>query len=391
MKKIKVIQICHASHSYFLENYNEKELRKITLIDWYAKTSIQLKKYYPKMGVECWCPEKKFKKEVQFVDSGIKFRVFPTTLSPLYALDFSMEMIRALKEEIKNNNKRGIKTIIHLHEYHNLHGLLIASLFKEQKIIGQHHGGSWPIKHIKQSRRYKLIFPIFLIGQLWENLVLKNISCFFVLSKDEKKYLEKVAPQSKIKFQTMGIDENLFKKINKNSARKKLGLGLDEKIILYMGRINYVKGIKFLLDAMKELKEIKLKIIGFGPQEKEFRDYAKTNRLDNVDFLGGVFGEKKELYLSASDCLVLPSAKEGAPVVVMEAIAKNLPVVVTDVGGVSLMIKDGREGIIIKPKSSEEIIKAVGDILKWNNKNISQYGKKYGWKTIIQETIKEYD
>ena len=79
--------------------------------------------------------------------------------------------------------------------------------------------------------------------------------------------------------------------------------------------------------------------------------------------------ERKLFYLSASDCFVLPSYNEGAPVVIMEAIAKNLPVVVTDVGGIPLMVKNGKEGRLIKPKSSEEIIKGIKEVLMWKERN----------------------
>ena len=88
-------------------------------------------------------------------------------------------MLKELKKEIKKSEEKGYKFIIHLHEYHNLHGLLIATLFKNQKIIAQHHGGSWPLKHVREVKRYKFAFPAFLVGQFWENKVLKNIDIFY--------------------------------------------------------------------------------------------------------------------------------------------------------------------------------------------------------------------
>ncbi len=198
-EKIKVIQLAHASHSYFLGE-GEKDLKKLVLNDWYAKVGIQIKKIYPEIEIECWAPEKLEKKETSFYESGIKFRFFPTTFSPIYALDFSIPMLKELRKEVEKSRVSNYKLIIHLHEVHNLHGLLIASLFKDQKIIVQHHGGSWPLKHIKQTKRYKFFFPFFIFGQIWENLVLKNIACFFALNKEEIDYLKKKALKSKIKF-----------------------------------------------------------------------------------------------------------------------------------------------------------------------------------------------
>ena len=148
--------------------------------------------------------------------------------------------------------------------------------------------------------------------------------------------------------------------------------------------------MSFLLEAMKTLKDIELKCIGFGPEEKKFKDYVKKNKLKNVEFLGGVFGEQKLNYLSAADVLVLPSLKEGAPVTVMEALATNTPVVVTDVGGVPLMIEGGREGIIIKQKNPEDIVRGVKEILKWKNKNVKKSAERYKWKKIIDDTIEDY-
>jgi teichuronic acid biosynthesis glycosyltransferase TuaC len=199
------------------------------------------------------------------------------------------------------------------------------------------------------------------------------------------------APNSKIKFQTMGIDDEYFKKVDKKIARKKLKLPLNKKILLFIGRINDVKGIGILLEAMNKLKDedILLKIIGFGPQEDKFKKYAKKNNLKNVELLGGVYGKTKMLYLSASDLFVLPSSKEGAPVTVMEALARNLPVVVTDVGGTTLMIEENKNGFMIK-RDSDSVVEGIKKALRLKNKNIKEYAKRYKWEKIIEETVEDY-
>lgn len=390
-KKIKIIKIAHCSHSYFLGE-GEEDLKKLVLNDWYSKFSKQIKEYSPEIEIECWAPEKLEKKETEFYESGVKFRFFPTAFSPLYALDFSPAMLRELKKEIKKSKKEKYKLIIHIHEVHNLHGLLILTLFNKENFVVQHHGGSWPLKHLKQTQRYQRFSLFFFLAQLWENLVLKNVDNFFVLSKEEMNYLKKVAPNSKVRFQTMGIENIYFEDVEKKIARKKLNLNQKKKIVLFLGRINETKGLRYLIDAMEKLKkeDIELKIGGFGKEQKKFEDYAKSKNLNNIEFLGGIFGEKKLLYLSSADVLVLPSLKEGAPVVIMEALAKNVPVVSTNVGGVSLMIKDKREGVLIKTENSDDIVKGIKEVLKWKNKNIKKYAERYQWKKIIEDTIKDY-
>jgi glycosyltransferase involved in cell wall biosynthesis len=388
LKKIKIIHIAHVSHSYFA---NEKDdLKKIILNDWYSKTAFQLKKFYPNLEVECWAPEKLERKKTEFYEKGIMFRFFPTTFSPVYALDFSIPLIKELKHEIKKNKKQGVETIIHLHEYHNLHGLIISLLFKKQKIIAQHHGGSWPLKHLKEKEKYKKIFLLFVLGQLLEKIALKNIDCFFALSAEEMEYLKKEAKNSKIQFQTMGIDDEYFNKIKKDYARKKIGIKKGEKMLLFIGRVSKIKGLDYLIRAMKFLPETNLYILGYGEEREELEKLSEELRLKNIHFMGGVFGEEKMLFLSAADSLILPSLKEGAPVTLMEAVAKNLPIIVSNIGGVKMMIEEGREGIIIKPRSSKEIVLAVKKMAGWKKKDIQKYAEKYRWKEIIEKTVKEY-
>ena len=188
-QKLKVIHIEHCSHSYFVSD--NKNLDEVVKGSWGTQVGREVKRFYPNIEVECWFPEKIEKEKRVFNYLNMKMKIFPTTFSPMYALDFSLQMIRELKEEINNCKINNIKLIIHIHEYHNLHGLLIAGLFKRQKMIAQHHGGSWPLKHLKQTKKYLLFFPFFLIGQILEKIVLKNIECFFALSQEEITYLKK--------------------------------------------------------------------------------------------------------------------------------------------------------------------------------------------------------
>ncbi|MFH1607986.1 MAG: glycosyltransferase family 4 protein [archaeon] len=386
--KIKTVLIAHASHAVWA--VCQKTPREMIVGDWFSLTAKQIKRFYPKIEVECWCPEK-IKKNMEFNESGVRYRQFPTTFSPMYGLDFSISMLKELKKEVKKSEKEGYKLIFHLHEYHNLHGLLISTLFKNQNIIAQHHGGSWPLKLVREIKEYRLFFPAFLLGQLWENRVLKNVKIFYPLSSFEIEYLTKRAPNSKIKFQTMGIDDYYFDYMDKKLARKKVGWPLNKKILLYLGRINKFKGIPYLLDAMKELPDIELKIIGWGEQEK-YEEETKLRELKNVEFLGPIFDKEKLPYFSAADAFILPSAaKEGASVTVMEAMARNLPIVSTDVAGMPLVIKNNQEGLLIKKKNSEEIVKAVKGILKWKKKNVKKYAERYRWEKIIDDTVKDYE
>ncbi len=386
--KIKSILISHASVSVYMKG--QKSLKQMILDDWYSLTAQQIKKFHPEIEVECWTPERMYKEAEHFVNYGIKYRQFPTTFSPKYGLDFSVQMLKEMKKEMKKAREKNYKLVFHLHEYHNLHGLMIAALFKKGNIIGQHHGGSWPLKHLKENKKYRFFFPFFLFAQILEDSVLKNIKYFYALGEEEITYLKKIAPNSKIKFQTMGIEDYYYENMEKDVARKKVKWSQDKKIILFLGRLISVKGIKYLIDAMENLKDIELKIIGWGDKEQEYKDYAKSKKLNNVEFLGSFFHREKLPYLSAADMFLLPSSKEGASVSVMEAMARNLPIVTTDIGGMPLMVKNSKEGIVIKQKDSKDIVKAVREILKWKKRDVKKSAEKYKWKKIIDDTVRDY-
>lgn len=390
--KRKIIFISSCSHPV-LSKANGKNIKWRISNDWFSNEAKFFKKYYPNLDIECWTYEREFKKKEELFIDGIKYKVFPLTFYLRIGMEYSIQMI---KEFIKEQKKyRDTKIIFHIHSYHTWQTYLMLLFLKKEnniKIIAQHHGGRSPFKNLKKYKKLIFGLPLILLMQLAENLLYKKIDIFYALSDEEIDYLKKISRKSKIKFQTMGIGEEYFKKMDKIKSRKKLGLYLNKKYFLFIGRVTKNKGIKELISAVKEIKEnIELLIIGEETNKKEYSTYVRNKNIKNIKFLGTIYGNEKLLYLSACDYLILSSYTEGAPVVIMEAIAKNLPVIATDVGGVRKIIENYKEGIIIKPKSSAEIFRAIKEILEWHKKDISKYAKKYKWEEIIHSTYRDYD
>jgi len=386
----KVIQITSSSPSFSLSS-GKGDIEEIMKDDWSAQVAKHLKESYPNLEIECWTPEKNYKKERAFKYLGIKFRAFPTLFSIRIGMEISFSMIKAIREEIKKAEQENKKLIIHVHEYHSwLMYLLLLTINKSKniKIIAQHHGGRNPLQNLRKYKRLLLVFPVISLMQFFENLLYKKVDIFYAFGDKEEKYLRNIT-QSEIKFQSMGIRDLFFEKVSKKSARKTLNLDKKKKYVLFLGRIKTTKGIRELLEAMKDINA-ELLLIGSGPDMEKYSCFAKKNGIENVSFLGPIYSDKRLLYLSACDCLVLPSYTEGAPVVIMEAIARNLPVVASDVGAVSKMITNGREGIVIKPQSSKDILDAVNKVLCWKSKDIRKYAERYKWDKIIKEMYKDY-
>lgn len=390
---MKIIQISSASSSYSVRDY-EKDF----FLAWYAQVGFQIKKFYRELNVECWTVEKEYKEEKMLEEKSIKFRIFPTEISLRHSMEISLSLLKAIREEIKKAKEKNEKIIFHLHEYHSwiTYSILFLLNKKENiKVLSQHHGGRSPIANLKKYKKLLLFFPIIWFMQLCENSLFKKVDTFYALSNEEINYLKNISPKSKISFQTMGIGEEYFESTNKNDAKKKFKMDKKKKYILYIGRITSAKGITELLNAMKQIQreDIELLLIG-GGKEKDvqwYKRYADKKKINNARFIGQIYGKEKLDYLSAVDCLILPSYTEGAPVVLMEAMAKNLPVIATDVGGISIMIKDGQEGRIIRPKSSGDIVKAIKEILTWKNKKIKKTAEKYRWNEIIKKTLEDYN
>jgi len=124
--------------------------------------------------------------------------------------------------------------------------------------------------------------------------------------------------------------------------------------VLSMGRLVPIKGLDVLIESIAGLPGVSLTVAGEGPQRDALASLARRLGAD-VQFVGHVEGEHKARLLAGADVLCLPSRtldsgrSEGAPTGVIEAMAAGLPVVASDTGGVSSLLRDGVHGRIIPP------------------------------------------
>jgi glycosyltransferase involved in cell wall biosynthesis len=128
----------------------------------------------------------------------------------------------------------------------------------------------------------------------------------------------------------------------------------DPPRLLFVGRIAKVKGVAVLLEAMSKLSEthpvLQLDIVGDGPDRPEMeRNVAELGLSDRVTFLGYRSQAEVAELLETTDVFVLPSFAEGVPVTLMEAMGAAVPVVTTQVGGITELVVDGETGFIVRP------------------------------------------
>jgi glycosyltransferase involved in cell wall biosynthesis len=140
----------------------------------------------------------------------------------------------------------------------------------------------------------------------------------------------------------------------------------EKKIVTYVGRLIYGKGVRHLLEAAALLKrpDMALIIIGDGPERLPLEQYARENDLTGqVTFLGNIPFSKVISFLKITDIFVNPSYNEGLPTSVLEAGVCRRAMIATDVGGTPEILTAGHSGIIIEPHNTEVLRQSLERLL----------------------------
>lgn len=138
--------------------------------------------------------------------------------------------------------------------------------------------------------------------------------------------------------------------------------------IVFVGRIIRAKGVEVLLDAVESLRaeheDLVVTVVGDGPDRPLLESMASRRGLaPMVDFVGAKSRDEVAKILGESDVFVLPSFAEGVPVVLMEAMGAGLPVIATYVGGMTELIEDETNGLLIQPLDDRQLADAIGRLL----------------------------
>ncbi len=180
-----------------------------------------------------------------------------------------------------------------------------------------------------------------------------------------------------------------------------------EADILRIGFLSYfveMKGINYLLPAIKELRKLDFKFIinlgGDGPLKRKMISYVEKNDLkENVMFHGLIKNEAKDMFFRNLDLFILPSISkgmetDGLPVVLMEAVSYGLPVISTKVSGIPEICINDYNGYLINQRSVEEIVNSVikfsNNSGRWSefSKNSLEVSKKYNILTNSSQKLK---
>ncbi len=159
------------------------------------------------------------------------------------------------------------------------------------------------------------------------------------------------------------------------ALRNRFEIGDDERVVLSVGRLSREKAHIDLLEAFKRLRETKpeispkLIIVGDGPERSRLEAAAESLACkDRVIFAGQV--SEVQTFYAMADVFALPSHSEGSPNVLLEAMAANLPIVATAVGGVPEMVENNESALLVPPNDPPSIAAAIANLL--TDKDLAQ-------------------
>ena len=215
------------------------------------------------------------------------------------------------------------------------------------------------------------------------------------------------APQDKIAIISPGVDLQRFQPIPQHEAIDTIALPRDRKTIIFAGRIEPLKGIDTLLEAIKLLQDccqetvnkVRVGIIGGDPWAENPADEMarlKSMRVDLgleelVTFLGAKDQSALPDYYAAAEMVVMPSHYESFGLVALEAMAMGTPVIASEVGGLAYLVRDGETGFHVPSHDSAALADRIDTLL--NDKSLRdefgaqarRHAENYAWPNIVIE------
>lgn len=166
-----------------------------------------------------------------------------------------------------------------------------------------------------------------------------------------------------------GADPTKFRSYPTDEARRRLNLPLRKKILLFVGNLVPAKGAEFLLRALARLNRsnVVLYLVGDGPLRASLDLLAVSLGIrESIVFVGPMPHQEIPLWLSAADCLVIPSLSEGFPALLPEAMLCRVPIVATDVGGITELLSHGKNGWIVSSGDAAALARGIDALLTMN-------------------------
>lgn len=371
---------------YFIDTFYPMIDGVITVVDNYARC---LSKY---ANVTVFAPSI----DNDFDDTKLPYKVVRCRSMKLGVVDYSLPEPKLDKKFLKELNDSNLD-IVHIHTPFTI-GKAGITYAKKHNI---------PViatMHSQYKQDFKRAFKLKSLTAIGTKVIIdvfnKCDECWAVNSGIAKLYYEEYKYKRMPEVTTNATDFKRVKDIDK--AKEEINnihnIGDKYKVFLFVGRINKLKNVFFIIDALKEIKKIKYKMIfvGTGQDEEELKKYIKTNKLeDNIIFTGKI--TDKELlakYYARADLFLFPSLYDASSIVQIEAASQSLPVLFLEDAKTSSDIKDNVTGFLSKddPKEYARRIEEIMSNKKLYNKvSENAYKELYvTWEDVTKKAYERY-
>jgi glycosyltransferase involved in cell wall biosynthesis len=209
-----------------------------------------------------------------------------------------------------------------------------------------------------------------------------------------------VAGQLPVEVIPNGADHIKFTNIPREAARAQLGISPEEKVVLFVGGLVPIKGVEYLIDALPRVRDDRavLYCVGDGESRASLEARAKAQGVWNrCKFVGFRPYNEMPIWLSAANCLVLPSRSEGLPTIILEAMMCRLLVIATPVGGVPEVVKDGKNGFLVPVGNSQALAERIQVVLAKEKELVTvidraeaETRRRYTWQVNAEAMMKLY-
>lgn len=234
-------------------------------------------------------------------------------------------------------------------------------------------------------------FKLSALKDFFKRKALHEVKKIITVSKNNAKILKEIYPEYRDKIAVIhnGIDITWwqsqllrFTEEDRREIKEEKFLARENTLIITsIAELHERKGLKYLIEAVGELvakyPNIKLVIIGEGSERNNLENLIGKLKLENHVVL---LGRQKEIpkLLKSSDIFVLPSRREAFGLVNAEAMITGLPIVASNVGGISEIVEDDESGILVEPENSRELAKALRKLISSESlrENMAKVGQK---------------
>lgn len=218
------------------------------------------------------------------------------------------------------------------------------------------------------------------------------------------------ADRRKIDIVPPGVDTTHFYPMSTDGARATLGVAPEQRLLLFVGRIEPLKGVETILRALSLLRtqhpsvldQLKLAIVGGDlndpvPEIERLRALCRELQLDAyIDFVGAQSHDELPLYYNAAEALIMPSDYESFGMVALEAMACGTPVIASEVGGLAFLIRDYETGLHVPVRDPQLLAESIYTLIA-DPEQQQQMGQRahavaqnYAWDKIVAQLLQVF-